>query len=469
MTANDRVAEILAFARAGATSLAWNSFLNAELNDVADNLAALTLKGRLLKDQARRARGSEATPFYLQSAKAYAEASALDLDSYPLINAATMSLFAGQPAHMAVLAQQVLALLESGHGAGETPYWHEATKAEALLLLDQRTEAEMALRNARAHAPQAWEDHATTLRQFRAILAHRNESYDWLAAYAPPKSIYYKGMMGIATDDRRAADAIAALVAETDARFAYGALAAGADILIAEATVRGGGKLHVILPASPSVFKKLSVAPYGDDWLPRFDALMEQAVSVDIVSDDDRLSTAAIDLAALVAKGRAIDNAERLESEALPVEVIDSNVSLPGAGQTLRLARSASVGAEVELGNRQLSVLVATDSQSKPKNGQITAVRVPEDASKLVRQIRSSDPDATIAVHALIVDGDIISDVNRSQLERLMRAAAAGTVIVTSTAAMLIKATDSGFWLEPLGELPDPSGALDVYALGISA
>ena len=358
---------ILSLARAGATSRAWDSYVAAGLNKVTNNPAALTLKGRLLKDQARRASGEVAARLYLQSAKAYADAAALRPDSYPLINAATMSLFAGQADHMASLARQVLTLLENSKSAGETPYWHDATKAEALLLLGQQVEAETALREARAHAPQAWEDHATTLRQFRAILQSRGEAHDWLAAYAPPKSIYFKGMMGISVDDRHAVDAISNIVAKSGARFAYGALAAGADILIAEAVLSDGGELHVILPVSLSAFRTQSVEPYGEGWLPRFDALLEQAASVEIVDNGDRLSSAAIVLAAGVAKGRAIDNAERLESEALPVEVTDpaDTSATTGVATALTPSRSATPRESIDLEKRQLSLLVGTNGETE--------------------------------------------------------------------------------------------------------
>ena len=320
----DLITPILALARAGAATRAWDAFAAAGIESPVSDPAVLTLKGRLLKDQARKAGGAAQSRLYQQAARAYADAAALRPDSYALINAATMSLFAGQTGHMEGLARQVLALLETGTAVGETPYWHEATRAEALLLLGQRAEAERALLKAVAFVPEAWEDHATTLRQFRAILRHMDKPEDWLAAFAPPKSIYFKGIMGIAPDDRTAVDAIAARLEESGARFAFGALAAGADILVAEAMVRAGGELHVILPVMPSAFKAQSVLPYGADWSRRFDALFEQAASVDIVEQGDLLSLAAIALAADVAKGRAVDNAARLESEASPFEVAEA-------------------------------------------------------------------------------------------------------------------------------------------------
>lgn len=455
---------------------AWDAFVAAELEGATADPKALTLKGRLLKDRARKARGAAKSRLCLQSAKAYADAAELRPDSYPLINAATMSLFAGQAEQVDLLAKQVMTLLETGAGVGETLYWHETTKAEALLLLGQRAEAEMALLEGVGHAPEAWEDHATTLRQFRSILQHQRKPYDWLAAYAPPRSIYFRGIMGIAPDDSAAADAIAAQLGESGARFAYGALAAGGDILVAEAMLRQGGELHVVLPVMPSAFKAQSVAPYGDTWSQRFDALFEQAASVEIVDKGDLLSVAAIELAAQVAKGRAVDNAARLESEAGLFEVVET--AFP-TGQhpnvfSVEVRRSAVTDDLPSLQTRQIALWIATDASDLPdaiawrNHGSIQVCRIdrPEQTGEIVRPLCKANPQARIAIHAAVKDDDVLGDSEAARLERLVRTATAGTAIATAAAAMSIKALHPDAWIEPLGELPDPSGALNVYAVG---
>lgn len=471
----DTLRKILALARAGSISRAWDFFVAEGLAEVSNDPAVLTLNGRLLKDRARKAQGETRAQLYWQSAQAYSAAAALKPDSYPLINAATVSLFAATPDQMASLARQVLSLLETGNGAGETPYWHDATKAEALLLLGQRAGAETALRKAITYAPQAWEDHATTLRQFRAILEYRNEAHDWLAAYAPPKSIYFKGMMGIAADDRHATDAIATLVAKSGARFAFGALAAGADIMIADAVSCAGGDLHVILPVVPDAFKKLSVEPYGEHWLRRFDALFEQAASVEIVDNSEHMSSASIQLAAAVAKGRAIDNASRLESAAVPVEVTDQTDRLPHELAVLTLSRSATPDRTIDLEDRQISILLATDGAAAQQDTLFTqhgatAIAVigsAQEALDAVRRLRAASAEASVAVHIVIADGDMVKDADVVRLRRLVQAAVRGTTIATAAAAMMFKATEPDLEIEPLGELPDPSRALGIYALGI--
>ena len=111
---------ILSLARSGATSRAWEAFLAAGLNGV-DEVEILTLKGRLLKDRARLAIGLERAELFAQAETAYERAAALHPDSYPLINASAMALFAGERVQSELLANKVLHLIETGADKGETP------------------------------------------------------------------------------------------------------------------------------------------------------------------------------------------------------------------------------------------------------------------------------------------------------------------------------------------------------------
>ncbi len=426
------------------------------------------------KDQARKAFGEAAAKLYLQSAKAYADAAALCLDSYPLINAATMSLFAGQPDHMASLARQVLAMLDTGVGAGETPYWHEATRAEALFLLGKQADAQTALDKAVVAAPSAWEDRAATLRQFRQIAAVRNVSCDWLADYAPPSSLYFKGLIGVAGDDLRAAEQAREAVDNANAGFGYGALAAGADILIAEALVARGSELHVVLPAISSAFRVRSVAPFGDAWLPRFDRLLEQAASVTIVGGGETLSDAAITLAAQVAKGAAIVNARRLEGFATGLELNDHPSPAFDAGREafVSLERSAQVSsAELPVG--QMHFTLVSDQVGDPRNWTpiadgfyIRSASSAEGVIAFLSELESNAPDARCAVgiSASDTDADLGSE-QKAQLLRLAQCGPRGTTVASASTAQAMLSQFPAISIEPLGELPDAGGAIEIYAV----
>ena len=245
--------------------------------------------------------------------------------TYPLINAATLSLLAGDGAQAAAYARDVLASLDAHPDEPETPYWRAATRAEALLLLEREAEARAAFADAIALAPQAWEDHAATLRQFSLILAEQGRGAGWLDPHRPPRSLHYTGHMSFdARVGRRAHldESIAAILAEENVGFGYGALAAGADIIVAEALVARGAELHAVLPGGAEAFAAASVDPFGRGWRRRFDALLAKAETVRTVAPagmaPDREMVA---LGDEVAMGAAALNARRLESEALRLAV----------------------------------------------------------------------------------------------------------------------------------------------------
>jgi class 3 adenylate cyclase len=77
---------------------------------------------------------------------------------------------------------------------------------------------------------------------------------------------------------------IGAEIDDLGATIAYGALACGADILIAEAILKRGGELHVVLPFFEKDFVDASVKPGGEAWIGRFEACMAKAASVTLAT-----------------------------------------------------------------------------------------------------------------------------------------------------------------------------------------
>ena len=66
--------------------------------------------------------------------------------------------------------------------------------------------------------------------------------------------------------------------------FAYGSLAAGSDILIAEQLLARGVELHVVLPVTEADFRAHSVEPAGQHWIARFEACRKAAASITFAS-----------------------------------------------------------------------------------------------------------------------------------------------------------------------------------------
>lgn len=343
---SERLALAVALTRAGAMERAWHEFLAAGLNGERDP-ACLTLAGRILKDRASSAASAaERATLYREAAAAYAAAAEAGGGTYPLINAATLYLLGANAAEAQRHAERVLARIQAEPDEPETPYWRVATQAEALLLLDRDGEGRAAFAEAIALAPLAWEDHASTLRQFGLILDAQGKNGAWLDAHRPPRSLHFGGHMSFdARVGRRAHldGRIGEVLEEERVGFGFGALAAGADIIIAEALVDRGAELHAVLPGGPAAFSAMSVDPFGKGWRRRFDALLERAATVRSVRPlsiaPDR---AMVELADEIAMGAAAMNSSRLESEALQLLVLadEDGAESQASGHHARWARA---------------------------------------------------------------------------------------------------------------------------------
>ena len=312
---------IIALARAGALDHAWAQFCAAGYDRNDDDPAALTVKGRLLKDHALRAEGDERRSFYLKSAEAYRRAAALRPATYPLINAATLSLLSGDRGQAEEIAREVIERIAREPEEPETPYWRAATEAEALLLLGRSDEARAALDAAVKAAPEAWEDHASTLRQFLVIQAELGGETAWLDRLRPRRSLHFAAVAAgeVPAEQQQA---IAGTLDEEDVGFGYGALAAGAEIATAEALLDRGAEVHVVLPSDAASFAARFVDPFGAAWRKRFDALLDAAASADDVrplhaAPDEAL----VELAREIALGEAMLSAERLMGEAVALRI----------------------------------------------------------------------------------------------------------------------------------------------------
>ena len=307
-------------ARAGDTLRAWRMFVDAG-GLLATDPQSSSLKGRLLKDRALKAVGAERAALLDEAEQAYLQSAGVGPATYPLINAATIALLNDKRDQARALAAQTIALIDSGAHEAETAYWLSATRAEAYLLLDRIDGAQAALATAIAHDGEAWEDHAATLRQFRIILERVGQPADWLDRFRPPVSLQISGIIGLKPGDDGAEARIVQAVRDINPGFVFGALAAGADIVAAEAAIALGAQLYVILPASIEAFRRDSVQAFDGNWSNRFDALLDSAEYVEAPAETDRVSEAGIAIANEVAMGMALRKARALESQAIAMRI----------------------------------------------------------------------------------------------------------------------------------------------------
>lgn len=328
---------ILASARSGALDHAWRLFEAAGFGEDDPDPAVHTLRGRLLKDRALRASvAPDRKHLFAEAARAYARADALAAAPYHLINVATMRFLAGDKREAAALAGQVVDRIDIGGEIADTPYFIEATRAEALLLQRQIETATTVLRHA-ITLGSSWQDHAVTLRQLNLICEASDLPCGWLDEFRPPASLHFAGHLGVAADDAAHATLttqIDEVLSTHNVGFGFGALAAGSDILIAERLIARGAELHVMLPMSRGAFRAASVEPWAENWAERFEACLDAAVSVREASDvTGRYDSVANTLASELSMGAAVLNAGLLESVAVQLLISDEAKEPFGAGK----------------------------------------------------------------------------------------------------------------------------------------
>mgnify|MGYP005990412303 CR=1 FL=1 len=489
--------QLLSFARAGNLTRAWALCRSSGWAAREDDPKALTLKGRLLKDRARASDGAERTRLYRLAAETYSAAAALELDSYPLINAAALSLLGGKPERAHMLAQETLAWLDEESGKGENAYWRAATRAEALLLLGDEAGACAALADGIAELPRAWEDHAATLGQFELILAEQGKDVAWLDRYRPPPSLYFSGLIGLDETDETTLQEISAIIAREKPGFGYGALAAGADILIAEALHSAGAELHIILPYPVDRFRELSVAPFGKHWITRFNKLIKAAATLDVLTElpdeEERTLAVAVELADLVAIGQCVRNAEMLKSrpKALTIFGIGDqprHKHFLGADSwhqefsisVDRISGDHSVTESSEEETREIAALLWIDDfrgnvpeqlsqsahmfQSAGDARYLISTDVAEPLA-MARMLLQHDSDSQISLLIDIMDPKKPTASLLEQARDVARASSGGLILTDYKSAMILTLEPGSHRVEEIGELQAAHGTLALWSL----
>ncbi len=326
---------VLALARAGSLDFALSEYARYGLSEVRGHEDIMALGGRLSKDLFLASSGKAALKYARDSAAQYEAAFQDTQGYYSGINAATMSLIAGLPIDIVhERVQSILNMLpQTERLTAKDHYFIEATRAECFLLLGQKAKAEAALRGAINFDPLNYNAHASTIKQFRLILEKQSQDQSWLSQFLPPRPVYFAGH--IWTDTQTLSQPLhidlSDLIQKHDIGFGYGALAAGADITIAEALLAEGAELHVVLPTHHDTFIAQSVWPYGASWLSRFKACLDQARSVYYMPcADEAFNPARTVLSARMAMGQAI-----LKSRHLDVSPLQLLISDPGRTASL--------------------------------------------------------------------------------------------------------------------------------------
>jgi len=335
---------VLALARAGATEEAARRFeqYGLEATD-EDDIAALG--ARIAKDIALETTEEGRRAETVRALALYRSIHARTGGYYAAINAATLSLVAGQPEQARLLAR---AALDALAGNDERSYYAAATEGEAHLLLGDERAARRALERAAALHGGDYSSLATTRRQLRLVCALTGTEPAIIRILAGPGVAHFCGHRIAAAGapgrfpaeaEQGVADRIDAELTRDTPRYAYGSLASGADIMWAEALLARGAELHIVLPFVRDAFIQSSVASSGPGWVERFDRCLDAAFNVTYATDnafvpDDALFRYAGELA----MGLALLRARYLDADVRQLAVWDGKPDLGDAGTAFDVA-----------------------------------------------------------------------------------------------------------------------------------
>jgi class 3 adenylate cyclase len=317
----------LALARSGATGQADQMYRDAGLENWK-NEDGISLRARIAKDMVLASANPAQSPHLARSIAAYKAGYEVDGGYYPAINIAFL--------HM--LAEDAVSTAEWAHVAftaatEDASYYAEATRAEALLLLKETEAAAEAIKRAADLSAANPGERSTTWKQLRLVCQHLDLDPTILSPLKPGAVLHYSGHIISAPDKpgRFPADQEIAVQGQLQKLFAqtafsrvFGSLAAGADILVAEAALEAGIDLSVVLPFQADEFLEVSVQPSGQDWQARFQHCLKAAKEVLFVTPDAYLGDDSLfGHATQFALGLARQQADWLHADAVQVAVSD--------------------------------------------------------------------------------------------------------------------------------------------------
>jgi CRP-like cAMP-binding protein len=320
--------------------------LRARMPTLVEDLAAI--EARAQKELAFAASDAEARRKHAAASADYYESihAAVGGGTYAGINAAMMAAVAGDSERSTAIANRVIRQI----GARPEGYWPNATLGEARLISGDAAGAVGAF--AAAHAqPDASDGHRSSTRlQLARIGAHLGIATDAALAVLPVGSTAaFSGPLFRGTEldgeaqgrlEAGLRSAVDTALAAEGVRYIYGALACGADIVIAEAALAAGVELHVVLPFPVDTFVGTSVdignppdAP--ERWTVRFWQCLRRSASLTSLVErppEIRHLDAYYFHAFKLAAGLALLRSDALSSRAVMIAVDDGGAPTGIAG-----------------------------------------------------------------------------------------------------------------------------------------
>ncbi|MGB0907084.1 MAG: tetratricopeptide repeat-containing protein [Maricaulaceae bacterium] len=481
---------VLSLARAGSLEFALAEHKRYKLGNIKSDEDIMSLSGRLYKDLCLKHTGKEALHWARESTLSYEAAFRATHGYYSGINSATMAFLAEMPKDIIkARAENILKMLpQSDNLPIADLYFLNATRAEAWLLLDNILQTQSCLQAAINHDPLNYTAHATTLKQFRMILNKRGGDQNWLNKFMPPKTVYYAGHIFESDTDRNKEsmhtqslstvdiDAlklkISHVIQREDIGFGYGALAAGSDILIAEALLAEGAELNVILPTQIEAYLNTSVRSFGDIWIKKFHMCLNQAASVKIYNAPENWMQAIVNKqVGQFTMGQAIMRSQTLMSKAAQIILWDGGVDTTFTAEHVKDWAQTQrdqyiIDYPKPRPNRNKSLKSGTPSiltTSLMRSDQKARVTYPSisEAAKEAMLLIEKHSDIKIALHSGFHEGPERDDL----MQRLLHKGLPQGVILSEEAACLIALEASDlFRAGYVGQVKD-AGNLRAFAL----
>ena len=359
---------VLCLASTGAAAKAAELLSELRIDEIRDfstqlGLDVACLRPRLMKDAALAMAGKERAVALAAAADRYAEVYrdarlAGNLGAYyPALNVATLNLLAGNTAKASDLAREVLHQL-SAFPADRKTYFETVSELEAQVvagdLRSARDTASVVRSRLRTVAQADYRGLSSTVRQLRLVVDAMGLPAEWRDILSPPRVIHYLGHIIAppgkpgrfpAEQEPDVKKAITEMLDAEDVGFGYGSLAAGADILFAEALLARGASLHVVLPFDGDEFIEISVRPSDEHWAERFETCLDHATTVRYATEDRYLGDDNLfGYCGQLSMGLALLRARHLSTSVEQIAVWDGNAPSGTAGTASDMARWRRTG-----------------------------------------------------------------------------------------------------------------------------
>ena len=243
----------------------------------------LALRGRLLKDRARQTAGDARRTAYQPHPPHTKRSSTKRAIRFRPSTRRRSRFSPGTRSGLGTGGRDSHAL----DAAKDHDYYYHATRAEVALLANDLSALDATLCVIVDNGLGNEGARATTRRQLREICIAIGVDPAVLAPIQGPTLIHYTGhLYGEDFDDRAFVAELRRTLAELNVGYGYGSLAAGADIVLAEALLERDAAVHVVLPFEREEFRRVSVTACGISWGARFDHIMNHAASIHYATED---------------------------------------------------------------------------------------------------------------------------------------------------------------------------------------